>query len=188
MRLGLGYILCFVFGFSTQLFAEGLPANPWGQNTSPQAVPTNTLIDENPPAENSTNPGLNPYELLDKAQISVEDTQDQISEALQSLRQINENPGSAKAAPTAKLPSWSEMLPQIDLSAKTQEIMPQRTVSKPKASSGNDEFSKAVSDIEAEYQNMKRTTNSYYRSAVKNVHELERTAKDSVKQLQNRLK
>ena len=178
-------------------YGEGLPANPWVKSATQTAdSPAVSIVNEYPVAiekqdiSEQDNANLNPYLINFQENLQQADIQNRIGNALQSLENISENPYYQQSNPlnTEKLPSWQELLPQADLSSFMPKSSSKKQITRPAASSGNDEFSKAVSDIEKQYKKLKRTTNSYYRDAVRNVHEAERNAKDSINKLQNMLK
>lgn len=192
-----GYIFLFLVICSNvaHSYAEGLPANPWAKSAVQVADnPAVSVVNEHPSAiENRNiseqgNANLNPYLINIQENLDKADIQNRITDALQSLESINENPTTKPSATpsSGSLPSWREFLPQADLSAFTAQSTTKPK--KQKSASGNDEFSKAISDIEKQYKDIKRTTNSYYRSAVKNVRDVEQNAKDSVNKLQKMLK
>lgn len=191
------FFLGIMFVNGAVSYAEGLPANPWAK-AAPQTT-SNTIrsvVDESPTATDAqkaiekSGEALNPYLINLQNNLEQADIPGQIGNALQSLENINENPQqNQRSAPeTAKLPAWQDLLPQADLSSLMPKSTPKKQISKPKSSSGDDEFSKAISDIEKQYNSLKRTTNSYYKDAVKGAREIEKNAKDSVNKLQKMLK
>ena len=189
-----GYVFLFLMicGNIVPSYAEGLPANPWAKAATQTAdTPAVSVVSEHPVAnETQDDANLNPYLINLQENLQQADIQNRIGNALQSLENINENPyyRPSNSSGANKLPSWQELLPQADLSSFMPKASSPKQATQPAASSGNDEFSKAVSDIEKQYKKLKRTTNSYYRDAVRNAHELEKNAKDSVNKLQNMLK
>ena len=189
-----GYVFLFLMicGNVAPSYAEGLPANPWAKAATQTAdTPAVSVVSEHPTANEAQDAAnLNPYLINLQENLQQADIQNRIGNALQSLENINENPYSRPNIPSGadKLPSWQGLLPQADLSSFMPKASSQKQATQPAVSSGNDEFSKAVSDIEKQYNKLKRTTNSYYRGAVRNAHELEKNAKDSVNKLQNMLK
>ncbi len=167
---------------SLPVAAAGLPANPWIRT----AVENMPISAETTPQTTETSaPEIKP-EVKERFQ----DAQNQL------IQVINEALPEQERQPSAllqkSLPNWKDLMSQVNFDSLTtsKSSKPARSKPKKKASSsaGSQEISRAMSDIEAQYNSIKRTSNAYYNQAKRNVKMLEREAENSIDQLKRMVK
>ena len=150
MRLGYIIFLLLLLGMK-EATAESLPANPWLKAQADNNGNITVEIDESnvlqsvKQGENSRT--LNPYKVISDT-LQESNLPNQTVDVYKDLKSYREHPFAPSGKSTGqaiKIPAWSEILPQVDLSGIVPETPSVPATTKRKSSvSGSDEFSKAV--------------------------------------------
>ncbi len=186
MRHYLLYIigLCTLAAFNVK--AEGLPANPWIRGSVENLSISSPKIDNSGASAQSS-------EVVRQINIQLQDSQTELVEIINEA--LPEQKRSSSAINQKNLPSWQDLMRQIKIgdtafSANALALpQQQKKVVKRKAdSSHNTEVSRVISDIETQYKKIKKSSNSYYNQARRNIMQLEREAQNSVDELQRMIK
>ena len=168
------------------VFAEQLPANPWLYSDT-QEIKLRSGYDTS-----ADNTAEQTARLTRSINEQLDNRQSQLMQIINES--LPEPERRSSASQQINLPSWQELIPQIDINA----MLPKSSGNKAKAmrpvaptkdfSSGTAEITRALEDIERQYNNAKRTTNAYYNQAKSGLKKLESEAESSVNQLQRMMK
>jgi hypothetical protein len=187
MRSFIFYALGFCCLAALPAFAQQLPTNPW-------------LHSETGGVKLRSNNGASADNTAAQTARLTQSINEQFDNSQTQLMQIiNESLPEQERRPSASqqmnLPSWQELMPQIDINA----MLPKSSGNIAKAtqpasspaksfSSGTDELARTLADIERKYNKAKRTSNAYYNQAKNGIKKLENEAENSVNQIQKMLK
>ncbi len=187
MRSFIFYALGFCCLAALPTYAQQLPANPWlrSENEEVRLLSNNGASADNTAAKTAR--------LTQSINEQFDNSQTQLMQIINES--LPETERRSSASQQMNLPSWRELIPQVTIDA----ILPKSSgntagATQPASSptknfsSGTDEITRALADIERQYNKAKRTSNAYYNQAKSNIKKLGNEAENSVNQLQKMLK
>ena len=184
MRSLIFYICGFCFSAILPALADELPANPWLRSNAEEIRLRSNYNTAESAAEQTARLTKSINEQLDNPQ----------SQLMQIINEsLPETERRSTASQQKNLPSWQELMSQINGNSATSKSSGDTAkASQPspirKISSGTDELTRVLSDIERRYDQAKRTSNAYYNQAKRSIKNLEAEAENSVNEVQKMLK
>lgn len=175
MRHNIIYIFGLILTILYSETAAALPANPW--------------LYQSAEAQSSDSPSAADFSQVDLVKLINEQLQNPQNQLIQV---INEALPEQKRQPSAvlqtNLPSWQDLIGQINFQAILPKVSINRSVPKSTHTSSEQYKSNAVSDFRQQYQKAVNTSNAYYKKAKRNLKVLEKEAQSSIDDLQRKIK